>query len=130
MSAAYYAAFHAILTAAADRYVGVNRRASVLYSLAYRSVDHKELRNVCANLGKLGEYVPPAGFDADTRAFAEAVLELRAKRLDADYNPAVSVRKSDARLAVGIARYALQRLQTASPESREAFLGLLLFKAR
>src|ERR1700691_675527 len=46
ISAAYYAVFHATLAAAADQLVGVTKRASSGYTLVYRSIDHKELREL------------------------------------------------------------------------------------
>lgn len=136
ISAAYYAAFHGTVAAAADLYIGAINRASGQHTLVYRSVDHKELRELCSkvrapNLPRnLAQYVPAGGFDADITAFAQALLELQAKRHDADYNPSIRVRSSDAKLAVDTPRNALHRLQTANPSSREAFLGLLLFKVR
>jgi hypothetical protein len=136
ISAAYYAVFHATLTAAADHYVGAANRATSQYTLAYRSVDHRELRELCSKVsapnlsGRLTQYVPDGGFDVDIRAYAQALLELQEKRFDADYNPSIRVRSSDARLAIGTARDALRRLQATHSSSREAFLGLLLFKVR
>jgi hypothetical protein len=136
ISAAYYAVFHSTLAAAADRYVGANRRTTGQYTLAYRSVDHKEFRDLCSRVsipkfsGRLSQYVPASTFDGNIRRFAQAVLELQAKRVDADYNPAIRERKSDAELAVGTARDALHRLRAADSSSREAFLALLLFKMR
>jgi hypothetical protein len=47
ISAAYYAVFHAALTLAADHFVGVTRRATSQYSLVYRSIDHRSLRDLC-----------------------------------------------------------------------------------
>jgi hypothetical protein len=134
ISAAYYAVFHATLAAAADHYVGAANRATSQYTLAYRSVDHRELRELCSRVsapsGRLTQYVPAGGFDVDIRAYAQALLELQEKRLDADYNPSIRVRSSDARLAIGTARDALRRFQATHSSSREAFLGLLLFKVR
>jgi len=134
ISAAYYAVFHATLAAAADHYVGAANRATSQYTLAYRSVDHRELRELCSRVsappGRLAQYVPAGGFDVDIKAYAQALLELQEKRLDADYNPSIRVRTSDARLAIGTARDALRRLQATHSSSREAFLGLLLFKVR
>jgi hypothetical protein len=136
ISAAYYAVFHATLATAADRYVGAINRATSQYTLVYRSVDHKELRELCSKVsapklsGRLTQYIPAGGFDVDIRSYAQALLELQEKRFDADYNPSIRVRSSDARLAIGTARDALRRLQAAHPSSREAFLGLLLFKVR
>src|ERR1700691_52999 len=50
ISSAYYGLFHAILTAAADEVIGRTRRSSRNYSLAYRSVDHRALRALCAEV--------------------------------------------------------------------------------
>jgi hypothetical protein len=134
ISASYYAAFHATLAAAADLFIGANKRITGQYILVYRSVDHKELRELCSKLPNmprnLAQYAPAGGFDADIKAFARALLELQTKRHDADYNPSIRVSRSDARLAVSTARDALQRLSTANPQSREAFLALLLFRIR
>lgn len=136
ISAAYYATFHATLAAAADLYIGTTKRTTGQYTLVYRSVHHRDLRDLCSrvraisSIGRLAQYVPAGGFDADMRTFAEAILELQESRHDADYNPSIHVRRSDARLAVGTARKALGRLQTTSRSSREAFLGLLLFRVR
>jgi hypothetical protein len=136
ISAAYYSVFHATLRAAADLYVGVIYRATSRYTLVYRSIDHKDLRDLCSKVrernlsAKLTQYAPVGGFDTEIMAFAQALLELQEKRLDADYNPSIRVRSSDAQLAIGAARNTLQRLQSADPSNREAFLGLLLFKIR
>lgn len=136
ISAAYYAVFHATLTAAADLYVGATKRATNQYALVYRSADHKELRDIASKLiapalsAKLLPYSPPRGFDADIKAFAQAVIDLQEQRHDADYNPSVRLRTTDAVLAIGLARDALRRLRTAQATSRDAFLGLLLFRIR
>jgi hypothetical protein len=136
ISAAYYAVFHATLTAAADLYVGTTKRAASQYTLVYRSVDHKDLRELCSKVrdvnssARIMQYAPAGGFDLHIRTFADALLDLQESRHDADYNPSVRVRRSDARLAVSTARKALDRLRTAARSSRDAFLALLLFKAR
>jgi hypothetical protein len=136
ISSAYYAVFHAVLKAAADLYVGATNRTDYRYVLVYRSVDHRDLRDLCAKMkesnfsAKLAQYIPPSGFDEETRTFSKLLLELQGKRLDADYNPAIRLRTADARLAITIARDAISRLGNADPSSREAFLTLLLFKVR
>lgn len=136
ISAAYYAIFHATLAAAADLYVGATKRTTSQYALVYRSVDHKELREIASRMIaptlsiKLLPYSPLAGFDANIRAFAQAVVDLQEKRHDADYNPSVRLKTTDAVLAVGVARDALRRFRTARPDSRDSFLALLLFKVR
>src|SRR6516225_6669624 len=50
ISAAYYAIFHAIITAATDQFVGVTNRDESRYGLVYRSVDHRWLRELCTEV--------------------------------------------------------------------------------
>ena len=52
ISTAYYGLFNFVLTAAADMVVGEEERSTSRYSLAYRSVDHKRLRDLCSQLGR------------------------------------------------------------------------------
>lgn len=136
ISAAYYSVFHAKLAAAADQYVGVVHRGTNRYALVYRSIDHQKVKEICGKVKSpavprdISPYSPSAGFDSDIRGFASVLYELQQKRHDADYNPSIRVRTSDARLAISAARYALHRLQAANSASREAFLALLLFRVR
>jgi uncharacterized protein (UPF0332 family) len=136
ISAAYYATFHATITAAADRFIGTTNRDTSRYGLVYRSVSHAWLRDLCKEAkkpipsNKFGPYVPSNGFGANINAFATAVAELQEKRHAADYDPMICMNKSDAALAISTARAALGRLERASEPERLAFLSLLLFSPR
>jgi hypothetical protein len=71
LSTAYYALFHAIVTQAADTFVGRTQRSTAAYSLIYRSVEHRNLKALCVDIkkptlpSKYSEYAPAAGFGAD-----------------------------------------------------------------
>lgn len=136
ISSAYYGLFHAMVAAAADAFVGRTKRASLEYGLAYRSVDHRTLRELCAEVVKprmtsrYRRYEPENGFGADLKFFATAVVELQLSRHEADYDPLVRLKRSDALLALGSARTAVQRFNRASAAGRIAFLALLLFPPR
>ena len=71
ISNAYYAVFHAVVTQAADDFVGKSHRASPRYALVYRSVDHQSLRKLCKDVkkttlpAKYSEYSPRGGFGPD-----------------------------------------------------------------
>lgn len=136
ISSAHYGVFHATLTAAADQFVGVTHRATSQYGLVYRSVDHKWLRILCEEVKKqtlpsrFAPYAPADGFGPHIIAFAAAALELQEKRHNADYDPLIRVKTSDAQLAIQTARAALQRFNEATAAEREAFLSLLLFSPR
>jgi uncharacterized protein (UPF0332 family) len=136
ISAAYYAIFHAAITAAADQFVGMTNRDESRSGLLYRSVDHKWLRELCKEVQKstpssnFRPYTPPGGFGADIAAFAVAVVALQVKRHTADYDVTVRMNRSDAVLAIAEARAALGRFDRASQQQRLAFLSLLLFSPR
>jgi uncharacterized protein (UPF0332 family) len=134
VSAAYYAIFHAIITAAADQFIGVTNRGESRYGLAYRSVDHGWLRKLCEEVQKSSlsvkfkSYAPSAGFGANMAAFAAATLQQR--RHAADYDVMIRMNKSDASVAIATARAAVSRFSATSPPERLAFLSLLLFAPR
>jgi uncharacterized protein (UPF0332 family) len=136
VSSAYYSVFHATMTAAADNLMGRTRRSSAQYALAYRSIDHKSLRDICEEIrrptlrDRYKPYEPAGGFGNDIRAFAQYLLGLQQKRHAADYDPAIRFASSEARASVSAARGALIHLQNASDMQRTAFLSLLVFPPR
>lgn len=136
ISAAYYGVFHAILTQAADQFVGKTKRAKSQYGLVYRSVDHRWLRELCDNAkkanppAKYAPHLPTNGLGPNVAAFAAAVTELQEKRHAADYDPMIKMKTADALVAVRTARSALRRFSRASSSRRQAFLSLLLFPPR
>jgi uncharacterized protein (UPF0332 family) len=118
ISSAYYGLFHAVSTAAADLFIGTTNRSNARYELVYRSVDHRWLRDVCAEAtkqsvgAKFAPYIPRGGFGLNLKAFATAVVDLYQQRLDADYNPSNDVIRSEARTAVATAKEAFDRFQS------------------
>jgi hypothetical protein len=136
ISTAYYAVFHAIVTDAADDFVGRSHRHAPRYALVYRSIDHRSVRGLCEDVvkttppAKYSNYVPMGGFGPDLIALATAVVELQEKRHAADYDPLFRARMSDAVLAVATSRTALVRFRAASRARRKAFLSLLVFSPR
>lgn len=136
ISAAYYAVFHYIVTAAADEFVGKTKRGVNRYTLVYRSIDHRALRELCNEAKKqqlplkFQKYVPATGFGPNIQAFASAVVELQEKRHAADYDPSIQIKTSDASLAIATARSAIRRFERAGAQRRKAFLTLLLCPPR
>jgi hypothetical protein len=62
--------------------------------------------------------------------FAGAVADPQERRYEAEYDPMPLFKNSDARYAIGLARYALTAFEAVPARSREAFLSLLLFSPR
>ena len=125
ISTAYYAIFHAILTAAADLFVGAAKQTTSLYGLAYRSVNHQKVREVCREVAK-----PIPSDRYKPYVLADATVLLQAKRYEADYNPLFAATRTDVDILLKQARKALDDLQSATEEQRSLFLGLLLFEPR
>jgi len=136
ISSVYYGVFHAVVTEAADSFVGRTQRHTPRYALVYRSIDHRSLRVVCEEIAKTTlsakylKYAPKGGFGLDLKALATALIELQEKRHSADYDPLFRVKMSDAVLAVATARTALVRLRNANRAQQRAFYSLVVFPPR
>ncbi|MDP1730413.1 MAG: hypothetical protein Q8L54_04375 [Devosia sp.] len=136
ISAAYHGVFHAIMAAAAAQFIGATKGNTSEYGLVYRSIGHRQLKDLCSDLKKpslpqkLTAYIPSGGFGSDIVSFASAVVELQEKRHTADYDPLVKIRSADAALAVRTAESALARFAALQADAKLAFLGLLVFKSR
>lgn len=136
ISATYYALFHTALAAAADQSVGHAARGSGLYSLAYRSIDHKVMKGLCDTVQKqtppntYKRYTPTTGWGMEICSFAEAFITLNEQRMLADYDPSYTVTVSECLSYITVARTAIGKFDTADAELKRAFLTLLLFPPR
>lgn len=136
VSSAYYAVFHAGLTAAADQAIGADARGTVLYSLAYRSVDHGKMKGLCRQVLQRGpssaiqRFVPEGGWGDAIAGYAGSFVTLNELRMQADYDPTYVVLPSEVANYILVARSAINLLDTADPAARRAFLTLLLFPPR
>jgi uncharacterized protein (UPF0332 family) len=135
IAAGYYAVFHFILTAAADMVVGAPNRSAARYSLVYRSVDHRHLKERCSQLKgseihkDFRRFAPVGGFGkvADCARLVGNLYELRNS---ADYDPSKHFTIDEARTAVSEAELAIRHFEAATTEQQETFLTLLLFKSK
>lgn len=138
ISAAYYAVFHFMLTAVADQFVGNGERKTPRYTLAYRSIDHGKLENLCKvassekidRKSKYAQFVPGESFSASIRTFASLLIELKEKRNSADYDPSHWVKIADVHYAVSAARSAIGQFENAPQDETKTFLSLLVFGLR
>jgi len=135
ISASYYGVFHFVCTEVADLFVGKKWRQDPRYSRVYRSVDHGVLGSTCRAIPSRHVdatiiALAPTGFSPALRQFAAGVIELKAQRHHADYEPAGLLYSVDARVAVSIGRRALAAFRSCSSAEQAAFLTLLAFKSR
>jgi hypothetical protein len=133
ISAAYYATFHFCLRAAADMILGAASRSTSAYSLVYRSVDHKTLSGLCAQLSKTSPpklaIVPSNGFGT-IADFARHTVSLQGQRQLADYDPSRTFTAAEANLVISDARQAITWFKSGDELQQKAFLTMLLFRQR
>ena len=115
--------------------VGTSSGAPVRYSLVYRGIDHralKELSNDAAKstLPQKYRHHLPRDLDTKLKDFAASVIDLQGKRHRADYDPLSSYRSADATIAIETARDAIRLFKQADEEQRKIFLTLLLCPIR
>jgi hypothetical protein len=128
--------FHVCLTAAADEFVGVGRRATSRYELVYRTIDHRVFLDVCEEAIKLRPrvsyqpFMPPGGLGDDILAFSIASVELQKQRYLADYAAMAFFDTEDAKQVVWSAREAIRHFFAAPEEPRKMFLTLLMCPPR
>lgn len=137
ISAAYYAAFHFILAAAADEMVGITKRSSTRYTLVYRSINHSALKKLCEKLSRgilqpdiLKHFHPTKGHGANLQFLASALIELQENRHLADYDPSQKLKLSDARRAIDTAKLVMGKFDKLSLRRRQSFIALLCFSSR
>jgi hypothetical protein len=133
ISTAYYAVFHFSLTAAADMVCGLGDRSAARYSLVYRSVDHKTLRSLCAQLSQTkppGMAIKPSNGLGRMADFARVTANLQGQRHQADYEPSQTFTDTEAKLAISEARQAIAWFNSCDDEQQKAFLTMLLFRPR
>lgn len=136
VSATYYAVFHAGLTAAADHAIGSDERGTELYSLAYRSIDHGKMKNLCRQVlqkapsSAIKRFVPDSGWGDAIAGYADSFVTLNELRMLADYDPTYVVLPSEVASYILVARSAINLLDKADPIVKRSFLTLLLFPPR
>ena len=136
ISSAYYAAFHAVITGAADEFVGVTARSTREHALVMRSIDHRTIKLVCTELTKTSPprsylpYVPAMGFGTAVSSFCAAFPDLQEERHAADYDSLRMYVTADAYGILSTARSAINLFRAAPWPDRKAFLFLLLFPPR
>lgn len=136
VSTAYYAMFHRVLRAAADRFIGSDQQESAAYAILYRNFDHGPMRSICRDLDtatlneRLRRLLRRDRVSAELRSFASAFVALQDARHSADYDPSAWFEPSDAELLVVGARAALAAFDRIAPDELTDFLALLMARAR
>lgn len=136
VSTAYYALFHAVLQAAAERFVGNAGKNSGAYSILYRSFDHSHMKRACELLQisplkeRTRDLLHLNDVCQDTRDFAGSFAELQQARHTADYDPITQFARTDIASLIDMAETGIEALGRIPPQEQTAVLALLMVRAR
>lgn len=136
VSTAYYAVFHQVLRAAANRFMGPDKEQSAGYILIYRSFDHRHVKAVCDSLDvpilrdSLKRQLGRNALSQDMRDFANIFPTLQDARHRADYDPAAVFLWDDVISLVGSANLAMEALDRADADEQADVLALMLVRTR
>lgn len=136
VSTAYYALFHTVLRAGAERFMGDGKRRSAGYSLLYRSFNHGRIKAVCESLDvktlnkTLQQQLGRTAVSQEMRNFANAFSALQEARHLADYDPSAKFVFSDSADLVGAANVAMMAFEQVMPDERTDVLALMLVNPR
>jgi len=136
VSTAYYALFHWVLWAAANRFMGPNNEKSAGYSLIYRSFDHRYMRTVCEALNvsmlrdNLKRQLGRSAVSQDMRIFASAFPVLQDARHLADYDPQAVFLPADVSSLVSSANAPMEAFDRTAADEQADVLALMLVRAR
>lgn len=100
VSTAYYALFHAIATFTADRLVA-SGDASGAYSLIYRGLDHRKIKDACEEVAKstlrlaIRKALKRESVSAELKTFANTFTSMQQLRHLVDYHPSIALSQAD-----------------------------------
>ena len=136
VSTAYYALFHSVLRAGAQRFMGSGTEAQPGYGLIYRGFSHGRMKAVCESLNvpalnrNLQQQFGRTAVSQDMRDFASLFLELQSARNRADYDPQAVFLHSDAIGFVSEAAEAMAAFDRTTAEEQADVLALMLVTSR
>lgn len=125
-STAYYALFHCLARDCADTLLGGDgaKRSRHAWRQTYRALDHGRAKDACSNHSVLKE------FPKSIEDFANLFCSMQMKRHEADYDPDISLFKSDVETDVALVRQAITNFKCEPMKDRRAFCVHILFKTR
>jgi uncharacterized protein (UPF0332 family) len=136
VSTAYYAVFHDLVSAGAQRFMGREHQDRPGAVILYRGFTHARMKQVCEDLrsgtlkAKYRKALGQSAVSQSMRDFATAFKELQDHRHDADYDPSLSYETVDVESILSTARSAIAAFGRADAAERADVLALLLVDAR
>ncbi len=125
-STAYYGLFHCLARECADTLLGGDgaKRSRHAWRQIYRALDHGKAKDACNQHKVLAKFSKPI------EDFANLFNSMQVKRHEADYDPHISLFKSDVVNDVALVKQAIIDFKGQPIKDRRAFCVHVLFKVR
>lgn len=136
VSTAYYALFHKVVAAAAERFIGPRHQNSAGFGIIYRGFQHRDIKSVCEALQvstlkeKYQRVLQRISVSQDIKDFASAFPTLQEARHLADYDPMIQFFVSDVASLVDAAEVAMDAFDRAAGDEKADILALMMVGAR
>jgi hypothetical protein len=136
ISAAYYALFHTIVRAGAERFFGAVDPVKPGYAVLYRAFSHNRMKTLCSSVDRsplprnLQRQLGRSSIHSDIRDFAGTFIVLQEARHLADYDPLAHLVVQDALDLIDQTQLAIDAVQRAPSDQLADFLALMLVQAR
>jgi hypothetical protein len=136
VSTAYYAVFHRVLKAAAERFMGQDQTKTAGYAWLYRGFDHRTMRTVCEALqvptlrDKYRRGLDRSAVSRDMQDFATNFGVLQDARQLADYDPAAEFLPASVASLIDVAAAAIDASERTAADEQADVLALMLVGAR
>jgi uncharacterized protein (UPF0332 family) len=136
VSTAYYALFHNVVAAAAERFMGPGYQNSAGYGIIYRGFEHREIKNICEALEastlkeKYKKALKRTSLSKEIKYFARMFPFIQEQRHGADYDPHVRLFASDVVTLVNATEAAMGAFDRAAADEKADILALMMVGAR
>lgn len=141
VSNAYYAVFHELCSMAAEMVVGDGNDLKRAWLQAYRSLDHKPLKNRLLKVWKFSELSDEKkekrqadntdlNFPSEVTDVADSFASLQNERHEADYNPQQRFNREEVVLSIGSAQQCLVNLRRLEEKHKKALVTFICLQDR
>lgn len=136
VSTAYYALFHKVLRAAAQRFMGPGQEQRAGFTILYRSFDHRHMKIICLALrvstlkDRYEQLLRRNSVSQAARDFAGAFASLQDVRHLADYDPVVEFVPAQVSALIDSADAAMSAFDRVTPDEQADVLALLMVRTR
>lgn len=125
-STIYYAMFHTLARCCADCVIGGSgsNRSAPAWVQVYRALEHNTAKRCCTNNNQISK------FPTEIQDFSAMFVSMQEKRHRADYDPQVTIYKSEVIIDLEAVTEVIKNFSNVSLKDRRAFAAFVLLRFR